>query len=59
VNILNVIEFERAKKGKKEKKKLMVKIPVVEKIYMKNGELKFVVSGKQEIFKTWSEAEYN
>jgi hypothetical protein len=58
VNILNVIEFERAKKEKK-KKKLMVKIPVVEKIYMKNGELKFVVSGKQEIFKTWSEAEYN
>jgi hypothetical protein len=58
VNILNVIEFERAKK-KKKKKKLMVKIPVVEKIYMKNGELKFVVSGKQEIFKTWSEAEYN
>jgi hypothetical protein len=58
VNILNVIEFERAKK-EKEKKKLMVKIPVVEKIYMKNGELKFVVSGKQEIFKTWSEAEYN
>ncbi|BCC15003.1 hypothetical protein BCM0074_p1007 (plasmid) [Bacillus cereus] len=58
MNILNVIEFERAKK-EKEKKKLMVKIPVVEKIYMKNGELKFVVSGKQEIFKTWSEAEYN
>ncbi|BCD02840.1 hypothetical protein BC30048_p2015 (plasmid) [Bacillus cereus] len=55
---MNVIEFERAKK-EKEKKKLMVKIPVVEKIYMKNGELKFVVSGKQEIFKTWSEAEYN
>lgn len=58
MSILNVIEFERAKK-EKEKKKLMVKIPVVEKIYMINGELKFVVSGKQEIFKTWSEAEYN
>lgn len=53
MSILNVIEFEKAKK-EKEKNKSMVKIPVVEKIYMVNGKLKFDISGKQEILKTWS-----
>ncbi|MGD6955471.1 hypothetical protein ACQCWI_28195 [Bacillus thuringiensis] len=48
-----VMELEKAKK-EIDTRQFLERIPVVERIYIFNGELKFEVSGEKEILNTWN-----
>ncbi|HDR6289202.1 TPA: hypothetical protein QCU33_005327 [Bacillus cereus] len=47
---MNIINLEAFRKHKEEK---TVTIPIIERIYKENGEVKIVVSGEQEVSKSW------
>ncbi|MEK7019561.1 hypothetical protein [Bacillus sp. FSL R9-9410] len=38
---------------RKQKEKQMVTIPIIERIYKENGEVKIEVSGEQKVSKSW------
>ncbi|MBJ8204946.1 hypothetical protein JDS91_27100 [Bacillus cereus] len=49
---MNIIHFEQARKRKMEEQKMTTKLPIVERIYEVDVEIKFDVSGKKEVSKT-------
>lgn len=49
---MNVIDFEQAQKRKTQEQQLTTKLPIVERIYMVNGEIKFDISGLKEVPKS-------
>ncbi|WP_439876897.1 hypothetical protein ACSLGG_31030 (plasmid) [Bacillus mycoides] len=54
---MDVINFEQAKNRKIREQKMTTKIPIVERIYKINGEVKFDISGEKEVHKTLLEKE--
>lgn len=54
---MNIIHFEQARKRKMEEQKMTTKLPIVERIYEVDGEIKFDVSGEKEASKTMLEHE--
>jgi len=53
---MNVIDFEQARE-RKMKEQQMIKIPIFERIYEVNGEIRYEVSGKKELPRNWLEKE--
>ncbi|MFP3414290.1 hypothetical protein SB773_22295 [Bacillus sp. SIMBA_074] len=56
---MNVIQFEQARKRKINELQMTTKIPIVERIYEVNGEVKFDVSGEKELPKAFLEKDVN
>ena len=49
---MNIISLEKIRK-QKQKENQMVTIPIIERIYKEDGEIKIEVSGEREVSKAW------
>ncbi|WP_028401939.1 hypothetical protein [Ectobacillus panaciterrae] len=45
---MNVIDLN-AERQRRQKEKQMITIPIIERIYEEDGEIKFVISGEQDV----------
>ncbi|MGY1423810.1 MULTISPECIES: hypothetical protein [Bacillus cereus group] len=46
---MDIIDFEKARKVRRNKERLTTKIQIVERIYIVKGKVKFEVSGEKEM----------
>ncbi|WP_336993047.1 hypothetical protein [Bacillus toyonensis] len=50
---MNIIYIETKNQYKSEKENEMVTIPIINRVYYENGEIKFEISGEQKVPMTW------
>lgn len=46
---MHIIDFEKARKVRRNKERLTTKLQIVERIFIVNGKVKFEVSGEKEV----------
>ncbi|WP_053215889.1 hypothetical protein [Bacillus anthracis] len=46
---MDIIDFEKARKVRRNKERLTTKIQIVERIYIVNGKVNFEVSGEKKV----------
>ncbi len=51
--LMNIIYIETKNQYKSEKENEMVTIPIINRVYYENGEIKFEISGEQKVPMTW------